>query len=146
MKKHKFWLDSEVWRAGLQPEGGLTPQNFHKLMYLLGAATSYIISPPPKISVGCGPVREYGTMQNLNSKGLRDTYSGWTVSARMQRNMHALPISHNIWGLLPTSWRPFGAYFRKNITFMQRYCNQWLKFWGMIVHRLQFKSYKVLIY
>ena len=30
--------------------------------------------------------REYGTVQNLNSKGLRDTYSGRTVSARTQRN------------------------------------------------------------
>jgi len=24
-------------------------------MYLLGTSTSYIISPPPKITVGCGP-------------------------------------------------------------------------------------------
>jgi len=32
-----------------------SPRNFHKRMYLLGAATSYIILPPPKISVGCGP-------------------------------------------------------------------------------------------
>jgi len=32
------------------------PQNyFHKRMYLLGAATSYIILPSAKISVGCGP-------------------------------------------------------------------------------------------
>jgi len=30
-------------------------RNFHKCMYLLGTATSYIILPPPKISVGCGP-------------------------------------------------------------------------------------------
>jgi len=32
------------------------PRNFHKRMYMLGA-TSYIILPPKKISVGCGPVR-----------------------------------------------------------------------------------------
>jgi len=31
------------------------PKNFHKRMYLYGAATGYIILPPPKISVGCGP-------------------------------------------------------------------------------------------
>ena len=34
--------------------------------------------------------REYGTVQNLNSKGLRDTYSGRTVSARTQRNIDAV--------------------------------------------------------
>jgi len=30
-------------------------RNFHKPVYLLGAATSHIILTPPKISVGCGP-------------------------------------------------------------------------------------------
>jgi len=30
--------------------------------------------------------REYGTIQNLNSKGMRDTYSSRTLSAMMQRN------------------------------------------------------------
>ena len=34
--------------------------------------------------------REYGTVQNLNSKDLRDTYSGRTVSARTQRNIVAI--------------------------------------------------------
>ena len=29
-------------------------------------------------------------MQNLNSKGLGDTYSGWMVRARMQRNIDAV--------------------------------------------------------
>ena len=45
------------WRTGPQPEGGNCPRrNFHKRMYLLATATSYIIlPPPPKISVGCGP-------------------------------------------------------------------------------------------
>jgi len=42
-----------------QPEGGnraiAPPQNFRKRMNLLVTATSYIILPPPKISVGCGP-------------------------------------------------------------------------------------------
>jgi len=31
--------------------------------------------------------REYETAPNLNLKGLKDTYSGWIVSARTQRNM-----------------------------------------------------------
>ena len=34
--------------------------------------------------------REYGTVQNLNSKGLRDTYSGRRVSARTERNIDAV--------------------------------------------------------
>ena len=34
--------------------------------------------------------REYGTVQNLNSKGLRDTYSGQRVSARTERNIDAV--------------------------------------------------------
>jgi len=45
-------------KPGPQPEGGnrpVTPRNFHKRMYLYGAATSYIILPFPKRSVGCGP-------------------------------------------------------------------------------------------
>ena len=31
--------------------------------------------------------REYGTVQNVNSNGLRETYSGRSVSARTQRNI-----------------------------------------------------------
>jgi len=38
------------------------PRNFHKRMYFLGAATSYIILPPPKISVGCGLDGRYCTL------------------------------------------------------------------------------------
>jgi len=34
--------------------------------------------------------KEYGTVQNLNLKGLRDTYSVQTVSAKMQRNIDAV--------------------------------------------------------
>ena len=34
--------------------------------------------------------REYGTVQNLNSKGLRDTYSGWRLSARTLKNIDAV--------------------------------------------------------
>jgi len=42
-----------MWMAGPQPEGGKLgncphPRNFHKPMYLLGAARSYIILPPRK--------------------------------------------------------------------------------------------------
>ena len=37
--------------------------------------------------------REYGTVQNLNSKGLRDTYSGQRVSARTERNIDAIQDS-----------------------------------------------------
>ena len=36
--------------------GQFSPEIFTNVLYLLGAATSYIILPPPKISVGCGPV------------------------------------------------------------------------------------------
>jgi len=34
--------------------------------------------------------REFGTLQNLNSKGLRDTYSGRRISARTERNIDAV--------------------------------------------------------
>ena len=34
--------------------------------------------------------REYGTVQNLNSTSLRDTYSGRRVSARTERNIDAV--------------------------------------------------------
>ena len=34
--------------------------------------------------------REYGTVQNLNSKGLRDTYSGRRVGAKTERNIDAV--------------------------------------------------------
>ena len=37
--------------------------------------------------------REHGTVQNLNSKGLRDTYSGRRVSARTERNIDAVQDS-----------------------------------------------------
>jgi len=37
--------------------------------------------------------KEYGTVQNLNSKGLRDAYSGRTVTARPQRNIYAVQDS-----------------------------------------------------
>ena len=40
------------WRTGPQPEGGQSGncprRNFHKRMYLLATATSYIILPPPE--------------------------------------------------------------------------------------------------
>ena len=39
--------------------GNCPSRYFQKRMYLLGAATSYIIPPPPKISVGCGPTAVY---------------------------------------------------------------------------------------
>ena len=49
-----FYLDSGTQPGGGQ-SGNFPPRNFHKRMYLLGAATSYfILPPPPKISVGCG--------------------------------------------------------------------------------------------
>ena len=65
--------------------------------------------------------REYGTVQNLISNGLtRDTYSGRTVSARAQRNINAVQDSVTTYASLPlTPWRPFGAYFGKNINFMR---------------------------
>ena len=37
--------------------------------------------------------REYGTVQNLNSEDLRDTYSGRRVSARTERNIDAVQDS-----------------------------------------------------
>ena len=37
--------------------------------------------------------REHGTVQNLNSKGLRNTYSGRRVSARTERNIDAVQDS-----------------------------------------------------
>ena len=37
--------------------------------------------------------REHGTVQNLNSKGLRDTYSGRSASARTERNIDAVQDS-----------------------------------------------------
>jgi len=40
--------------------------------------------------------RDYGTVQNLNSKDLRDTYSGRMVSARTQRNTHTMTILHDV--------------------------------------------------
>jgi len=43
----------------------LRPLNFHKRMYLLGAATSYIILASPKISVGCGPTSAYSESFNV---------------------------------------------------------------------------------
>ena len=38
---------------------------------------------------------EYGTVQNLNAKGLRYTYSGRTVSAGTQGNTQTLTILHD---------------------------------------------------
>ena len=37
--------------------------------------------------------REHGTVQNCNSKGLGDTYSGRRVSARTERNIDAVQDS-----------------------------------------------------
>jgi len=45
--------------------------------------------------------RENGTVQNLNSKGLRDTYSGRTVSARTQKNTQTLTILHEVCKFFP---------------------------------------------
>jgi len=46
-------INQTLFIAGPQPEGWQSgnlppPRNFHKRMYLLGAATSYIILPPPR--------------------------------------------------------------------------------------------------
>ena len=48
--------------------GQLPPQNFHKHMYLYCAATSYIILPPPKISVGCGHASQQSCDKTVDGK------------------------------------------------------------------------------
>ena len=82
--------------------------------------------------------RECGTVENLNSKCLRDTYSGRTVSARTQRNIDAIPDSvgkfasnavEAIWSIF---WKEHDFYV------------QWLKLWEMIVDKLKFKTSKLL--
>jgi len=52
---HKHALIRLATRGGAIGQLPPPSRNFHKPMYLLGAATSYIILPPPKISVGCDP-------------------------------------------------------------------------------------------
>ena len=47
-------------------------------------------SPKSRIFDWVQKFREYGTVQNLNSKGLRDIYSGRRVSARTERNIDAV--------------------------------------------------------
>ena len=57
--------------------------------------------------------REYGTVQNFNSKRLRDTYSGQNDIPKEE----CVQIIDNFpqrASLPPTLWRPFGAYFGKN--------------------------------
>ena len=64
--------------------------------------------------------RQYETMQNLYSKSLMDTYSGRTVSTRMQRNIDTVRDSFTTYAsLTPTPWRSFGAHFGKNMTFVR---------------------------
>jgi len=61
---------------------------------------------------------KHGTVQNLNSKGLRILILvGWWVLRHKETLTSA--------SLLPMLWRPFGAYFVKNTTFMQRDFNDW---------------------
>jgi len=45
---------------------------------------------------GIQKFREYGIVQNLNSKGLRNIYSVRAVSARTQRNTQTLTILHDV--------------------------------------------------
>jgi len=83
-------------------------------------------------------LRECGTVQNLNSKGLRKTYSGQTESARAQRNTDAAGVRSA--GTLEYQRRrgPFGAYFGMNMTFMPRNISDWnLVEWLSIDWRLK---------
>jgi len=78
---------------------------------------------------------EYGTVQNLNSKCLRDTYSGWMVSARMQRNIDDVCDSNAVEAIWSILWREHDFYVKGL---------QLPKLWEMIVHRLKFKTCKML--
>jgi len=62
--------------------------------------------------------RVYGTVQNLNSKCLRNTDSGRRVRARTQRNTAGFETLM-LYGT-PTPLRPFAAYFGEKMTFMRR--------------------------
>ena len=68
--------------------------------------------------------KEYGTMQNLNSKGVRDAFlvRWWVLGCKETRENWTFCTTSA--SLPPTSWRPFGAYF-ENITFMQSGFNEW---------------------
>jgi len=73
-------------------------------------------------------------VQNLNSKGLMDTYSGGTVSARTERNVgetceNETMASNAVEAIWNIFWKEHDFY-AKGL--------QWLKLWEMIVRRLKF--------
>ena len=74
-----------------QSEGGsigqLAPRNFHKRMYLYGAAASYIISHLPKISVGCGPVA-HPSLSNRSNRGGKFTQPWNSAANNCKSSLH----------------------------------------------------------
>jgi len=70
-------------------------------------------------------LQEHGTVHNLNSKCLRDTYSGRTVSARTQSKIDT--VRDSVGRSPKKSLRlrsQLLAYFGKNMTFMRRDFNE----------------------
>jgi len=81
-------------------------------------------------------------LQNLNSKGLRYTYSGRTVSARTQRNTQTLTILHYVCKFASNAVETTWSIFWKKHDFYAKGLQR-LKIWGMIEHRLKFRTCKV---